>query len=60
MLHALRLREAGDGDLAFLKAKIATEAFFAQDILPQAAALPGPVTNGATLLFDVPEEQFCR
>ncbi len=45
-----------EGDPAFLKAKIATARFFAEQIVPQATALLGPVTRGAELLYAIPEE----
>ncbi|MBA4758527.1 acyl-CoA dehydrogenase [Sphingosinicella sp.] len=47
---------AGEGDPAFLNAKIVTARFFAEQFLPQAAALLGPVTRGAETLFAIPEE----
>jgi hypothetical protein len=50
--------DAGAGDPAFLKAKIATARFFAEQVLPQANALLGPVTRGAGLLYAVPEESL--
>jgi 3-(methylthio)propanoyl-CoA dehydrogenase len=46
------------GDDAFLKAKIATARFYAEQILPQAAALLGPVTRGAALLYAVPVDEL--
>ncbi len=46
---------AGLGDAGFLNAKIATARFFAEQILPQAAALSGPVTRGAAGLYAIPE-----
>ena len=49
---------AGDGDAAFLRAKIATARFFAEQMVPQATALLGPVTRGAELLYALPEEAF--
>ncbi len=45
----------GVGDPAFLRAKIVTARFFAEQIVPQATALLGPVTRGAELLFAIPE-----
>ncbi len=45
-----------EGDPAFLKAKLATARFFAEQMLPQATALLGPVTRGADLLYAVPED----
>jgi alkylation response protein AidB-like acyl-CoA dehydrogenase len=47
---------AGEGDPAFLNAKIVTARYFAEQFLPQAAALLGPVTRGAATLFAIPEE----
>ena len=46
---------AGDGDAAFLRAKIVTARFFAEQVLPQATALLGPVTRGAGLFYAIPE-----
>ena len=48
--------KSGDGDPAFLNAKIATARFFAEQILPSATALLGPVTRGAGGLFAVGED----
>jgi alkylation response protein AidB-like acyl-CoA dehydrogenase len=45
----------GEGDAAFLKAKIVTARFFAEQLLPAATALLGPVTRGAALLYAIPE-----
>ena len=45
----------GEGDPVFLKAKIATARFFAEQILPSATALLGPATRGAAGLFAIPE-----
>ena len=46
------------GDDTFLKAKIATARFYAEQILPQAAALLGPVTRGAALLYAIPADEL--
>jgi 3-(methylthio)propanoyl-CoA dehydrogenase len=54
--EAVRRLEAGEGDPAFLKAKIATARFFAEQLLPAAPALLGPITRGADLLYAIPEE----
>jgi alkylation response protein AidB-like acyl-CoA dehydrogenase len=43
---------------AFLQAKIVTARFFAEQVLPQAAGLLGPVTRGGSLLYALNEEQF--
>jgi alkylation response protein AidB-like acyl-CoA dehydrogenase len=53
---ARRHLAAGTGDPAFLKAKITTARFYAEQILPQAAALAAGVTRGADLLYAIPEE----
>ncbi len=49
---------AGEGDAAFLRAKIVTARFFAEQIVPQATALLGPVTRGAELLYAIPERDL--
>ncbi len=49
---------AGEGDAGFLRAKIVTARFFAEQMLPQATALLGPVTRGAELLYALPAEAF--
>jgi len=54
--EAVRRLEAGQGDPAFLKAKIATARFFAEQLLPAASALLGPITRGDALLFAIPED----
>ena len=46
----------GNGDPAFLAAKIATTQFFAEQILPQVGALSGPVTRGAASLYAISED----
>ncbi len=46
---------AETGDPAFLRAKIVTARFFAEQVVPQATALLGPVTRGAELLYAIPE-----
>ncbi|WP_439534330.1 acyl-CoA dehydrogenase [Polymorphobacter sp.] len=52
--HAMLVQ--GEGDSVFLKAKIATARFYAEHLLPQAAALSAPVMRGAGLLYAVSEE----
>jgi alkylation response protein AidB-like acyl-CoA dehydrogenase len=54
--EASRRLDAGEGDPQFLKAKIATARFYAEQLLPAASALLGPVTRGAELLYAIPEE----
>jgi 3-(methylthio)propanoyl-CoA dehydrogenase len=48
----------GKGDPAFLKAKITTARYFAEQILPQAPALLGPITRGGALIFALDDAQF--
>ncbi|WP_156679952.1 acyl-CoA dehydrogenase [Sphingomonas profundi] len=50
--------DAGEGDAAFLEAKIATAAFFAAQILPQVDGLLPAVRADATLLFALDEAQL--
>ena len=56
---AARALEAGDGDAEFLRAKLATAKFYAEQILPQAAALKGAVTAGADTVFEIGAEGHC-
>ena len=51
---------AADGaDRPFLAAKLATARFYAEQILPQAPALLGPVTAGRETVFAIPADQLC-
>jgi hypothetical protein len=50
--------ENGGEDKAFLEAKIATARFYAEQVLPAAPALLGPVTRGADLLFAIDTERL--
>jgi alkylation response protein AidB-like acyl-CoA dehydrogenase len=50
--------DAGEGDTGFLRAKIATARFFIEQMVPQGAALLGPITRGSTMLYALSEEQF--
>ncbi len=58
-LLACQAREAqsrialGKGDTAFLKAKITTARFYAEQIVPQGTALLGPVQHGQDTLFAI-------
>lgn len=45
-------------DAAFLTAKIKTARFFAEQILPPATALLGPITRGSEMLYALDEEDF--
>jgi 3-(methylthio)propanoyl-CoA dehydrogenase len=55
-LAATRLLAADEAHEPFLKAKIATAHYYAQQIMPQAPALTGPITAGAASLFAVSPE----
>ncbi|MBS0370166.1 MAG: acyl-CoA dehydrogenase [Proteobacteria bacterium] len=48
----------GDGDLVFYRNKIATARFYADQLLPQAAAYAEIVMNGDAALADVGDELF--
>ena len=52
------LLQRGEGDAAFLEAKITTARFFAEQLLPQTKGLLPMVTAGADQLFDVPVDQL--
>lgn len=47
-----------DGDPDFLSAKIATAAFFQQQVLTEVFALQHRVLAGVTPLFKIPDAQF--
>jgi hypothetical protein len=53
-----RIENDAHADQAFLKAKIATALFFAEQILPQARALLGPITRGSALFYALDEAQL--
>ena len=55
---ARKLLADGDDEADYLKAKIATARFYAEQILPQAPALLGPVTRGDELLYAIPPEMM--
>ena len=57
-LAATRLRAGGQGDAAFLDAKVATARFYAEQLLPAAPGLAAVVTAGAEGLFAVPAGQL--
>ena len=57
-LAAHGLNEAGRGDAAFNRAKIATAHFFADNVLSTVRGLGGSVTSGADQLFAVPVDQY--
>ena len=57
-IAARRRLENGGEDKAFLEAKVATARFYAEQVLPAAPALLGPVTRGADLLFAIDAESM--
>ncbi len=57
-VKAKELLAAGDTDTTFLNNKVVTAQFFAAQILPQVAALLGPVTEGPELLFAIDEDHL--
>lgn len=57
-VEASRRLDEGTGDARYLKGKIVTARFFAEQILPPATALLGPITRGAGTLFAIDEDDF--
>jgi hypothetical protein len=55
---AARLKAAGEGDQAFLDAKLVTARFFADRVLPEAGALRRKIEGGADTIMALPEEMF--
>jgi Acyl-CoA dehydrogenases len=62
MAHAARiardLLSAGEGNTAFLHAKIATARFYAEHVLPEAAAARDEITTGAGSTLALDETSF--
>jgi alkylation response protein AidB-like acyl-CoA dehydrogenase len=57
-LIAQQKLEAGEGDAAFYKAKIATARFFADHILSQASSLRSAIIGGSAGVLALSEDQF--
>jgi alkylation response protein AidB-like acyl-CoA dehydrogenase len=55
---AVRLKAAGEGDAAFLDAKLVTARFFAERLLPETGALRRQIEGGADSLMALTPEQF--
>ncbi len=55
---ANKLKAAGEGDAAFLDAKLITARFFAERILPDAGALRRKIEGGAESVMSLPAEMF--
>ncbi len=59
--HSAQARiAAGDGDKAFLEAKIITARFFTEQLLPSAVALEAPILAGGAQIMAMRAEQFAR
>ncbi len=55
---ATKLKAAGEGETAFLDAKLVTARFYAERILPDAGALRRKIEGGAESLMALPPEMF--
>jgi alkylation response protein AidB-like acyl-CoA dehydrogenase len=55
---AVKLKAAGEGDPAFLDAKLVTARFFAERILPDAGSLRRKIEGGSEALMALPVEMF--
>jgi len=55
---AARLKADGQGDAAFLDAKLTTARYFAERIMPDAGALRRKIEGGAEALMAIPPEMF--
>jgi alkylation response protein AidB-like acyl-CoA dehydrogenase len=53
-----RLKAAGEGDLAFLDAKLVTACFFAERVMPEAGALRRKIEGGSEAIMALPPEMF--
>ena len=58
LLAAQTQLAAGQGDAAFMRAKIATARFYAEHILPRAASLRQAIVGGAASVMALPVESF--
>ena len=55
---AARLKAAGEGDAAFLDAKLVTARYFAERVMPEAGALRRKIEGGAEAVMALPPEMF--
>lgn len=55
---AARLRASGEGDAAFLDAKLVTARCYAERVLPEVGALCREIEGGAEALMALPPEMF--
>ena len=53
-----RLKASGEGDAAFLDAKLVTARYFAERVLPEAGALRRKIEGGADAVMALPVEMF--
>ncbi|MEH6825604.1 MAG: acyl-CoA dehydrogenase [Motiliproteus sp.] len=57
-LRAQAMLDVGDGDATFLKAKLITVQFYAEQLLPRTGACLAAVVSGSTATMALPEDQF--
>jgi alkylation response protein AidB-like acyl-CoA dehydrogenase len=57
-LTAQKMLERGEGDPGFLKAKIRTARFYAEQLLPQTGALAPGIMCGAELLYTLADDEL--
>ena len=55
---AAKLKDEGQGDAAFLDAKLVTARYFAERVLPEAGALRRQIEGGAEAIMALPPEMF--
>lgn len=55
---AAKLKAAGEGDAAFLDAKLTTARYYAERIMPDAGALRRKIESGSEALMALPPEMF--
>lgn len=55
---ATKLKAAGEGDTAFLDAKLVTARYFAERIMPEAGALRRKIEGGSEAMMALPPEMF--
>jgi hypothetical protein len=55
---AAKLKQAGEGDAAFLDAKLVTARFFAERVLPEAGSLRRQIEGGAEAVMALAPEMF--
>jgi alkylation response protein AidB-like acyl-CoA dehydrogenase len=58
VVAATKLKAAGEGDAAFLDAKLVTARFYAERVMPEAGALRRKIEGGADAIMALPPEMF--